>query len=273
MKYYTRQKKQKRLGKETGKTALVFFCTLFILSFSMASFSYANQEKAKAKNANGVEFDDDLPILQFESQAVLLEKIEDFIPLKDKYDELYLSVQKQMPSNGYLLEAYVPQSYKQTLEREHYENVTRVVYLYSMPLMVGKREHVKERQTKFVNQALESVFATYNKLNPPKEDTKGKWEQSVYEFFRRGESIYFKYPKKDVKNYKYTILQSFSLSENQNAGAFLSTYVFLRGNQMYFLSASSFLTDNNYYEELMWTRNTLDTFIKVLVEEKKEITE
>lgn len=247
--------------------AIIFFFVLFV---SPSSYVYGNEENQKA---NEQKIDDGIRFLEFENHALLPKEVSGFVTIKEEDGKLYYNVQNQMPSAAYLLDIYVPQAYKQTLDREYYEDITHVVYLYTMPLLVSEWKTVRESQLSVVTQSIESVLANYKVLARPTLETRTTWENKVYELFMAGESISFRYPK-GMKNYKYSMLQTFPLTEDRYTGAFLSTHIFIRGRQIYFLSASTFLTGNNYYEELMWTRNTLDQFIKLLPEpEREEITE
>lgn len=243
----------------------IFFVVLFT---SPISHAYANEETTTKQ-----QIDDGIKFLEFENHALLPKQVSNFVTIKNKHDELYSSVQSQLPRNAYLLEIYVPQTYKQALDRGYYENVTRMVYLYTMPVLLQGRNNQKKLQLSFILQAIENVFTTYKPLPRPTLKTKLTWENKVYDLFKIGESIYFTYPKMKKGDHIYSALQTFPLTKNLYTGAFLSTHIFTRDSQIYFLSASTFLTENNYYEELMWTRDTLDEFIKLLPEVQNNIVE
>lgn len=249
---------------------LVFF--LFTMLFSASPFyAFANKEKLSAEALEGKNYKE-REFLQFESHNVLPKQVRNFIAVKDDYDSFYYKVQNQLPVNAYLLDIFVPSAYKKRLDSEHYVDVTRMVSLYTMPLLLPKRDRLHVLQLSFVTQTMDSVFATYEPLAIPTPKKKLEWENNVFDLFKVGKSVYFKYPKKE-DNYIYTTLQIFAMGEGYYTGAFLSTHVFIRDRQVYFLSASTFLTENNYYEELMWTRDTLDDFILLLPEVIKEVTE
>lgn len=261
MEYFAEYKNIKKMN------IFLFVSIFFLVLFASPIFcAHANEEN---KNAKEQEIDDGIRFLEFENHTLLPKGISGFVTVKDKDGELYYSVQSQMPGNAYLLDIYVPQAYKQTLDREYYEDITHMVYLYTMPLLLPDLKALQNSRLSVVSQSIESVLANYKVLARPTLETQVTWENNVYELFMAGESVYFRYPK-GVKNYKYSMLQTFPLTENRYTGAFLSTHIFVRGNQIYFLSASTFLTGSNYYEELMWTRNTLDQFIKLLPEPKRE---
>jgi len=260
MKYFAECKHAK---KSIFLSVTIVFVALFV---NPIFYVYANE-----KNINKQQKDDGIRFLEFKNHALLPEQVSNFIAIQNKHGELYGSIENQMPSSAYLLDIYVPKEYEQALAREHYENVTRVIYLYTMPLMLQERATRSRLQISLVVKAIESVFATYKPLVRPSLETKVAWENKVYNLFRVGESIYFTYPKKKKGNHIYSALQTFPLTKDRYTGAFLSTYVFTRDRQLYFLSASTFLTENSYYEELMWTRNTLNKFIKLLPEVQANI--
>ena len=263
MKYFAEHKSEKK-----SRSFLYVAVLTVILVLNQSIYAYANEA-----NMPKEEVDDGIRFLEFENHALIPKKIPNFITIKNKHSELYSRVQSQMSRNAYLLDVYVPQAYEQTLDREYHENVTRVVYLYTMPVLLHEHKALQKTQVSFIKNALIRVFSRYQTLMGPTLERKKLWENKVYTLFMAGKSIYFEYPAAGEESYKYSALQTFPLSSDSYAGAFVSTYIFTRKHQIYFLSASTFLTGNNYYEELLWTRDTLDTFIKLLPEVKKEIIE
>lgn len=227
-----------------------------------------------------------IKILETENHNLFLEFPEKFIKIPHK-TQLFFDVQKQLPAEAYLLDVFIPANYEQDLNRDFFGNITKMLYLYTMPYILEENERIQKFQLNFIKKSLLSVLNFFEPLSALKNeaaDTKLIWETKVYERLMRGQSIHFRYPTHKAKNGEdeiLSMLQTYPLDTVRNigtksseavdgtgykyTGAFMSTYMFERNQQVYFLSASSFITDNHYYEELMWTRNTIEDFIQKII--------
>lgn len=239
----------------------LYYLFLFfaLTTFSFISPCYAEEDINKP-NIHEITRD-----IAGELTTIYKTKVLDFFPVKEKYPDFYAEVQKQIPESAELLEVYLPNSLRQNLERGHYDAITNMVYFYRMPQIMHKRIPLQKLQLSFVRESLEAVYQSFEKISPPVPTEKKAWEEKMYEYLLAGKNVYIQYKKERGKiNHKYSIMLTLALSENHSIVSFISHYPFLAEGQIYFLSSSMYLLDNNYYQVLEWTRSVLDTFISYI---------
>lgn len=249
------------------------------LKEQLAEEKKATEQALAAYHASLLE----IKILETENHTLFTVIPEQFIKISH-HAFFYQEVEKQLPANAYLLDVFIPSQYEQDLNRDFYGNITRMIYVYTMPYILHESPRIQKYQLGFIKKSLLSVLNFFEPLASLKSevsDVKFTWETKVYERLMRGQSIHFRYPTHTAKNGEdeiLSMLQTYPLDTVRNigtksseavdgtgyryTGAFMSTYIFERNRQAYFISASSFITDNNYYDELMWTRNTIEDFVR-----------
>ena len=239
---------------------LCFFIVLFLsINFSFIPPCYAEEEINKP-NIHEITRD-----IAGELTTIYKTKVLDFFPVKEQYPDFYEEVQKQIPESAELLEIYLPNSSRQDLERGHYDAITNMVYFYRMPQIMHKRIPLQKLQLSFVRESLEAVYQSFEKISPPTLTEKKAWEEKMYEYLLAGKNVYIQYRKERGKlDHKYSIMLTLALSANHSIVSFVSHYPFLAEGQIYFLSSSMYLLDNNYYQALDWTRSVLNTFISFI---------
>lgn len=241
------------------KYLYILFVLFSLTSFSFIPACYAEEEINKP-NIHEITRD-----VAGELNAISATKVLEFFPVKERYPDFYEEVQKQIPESAELLEIYLPNSSRQDLERGHYDAITNMVYFYRMPQIMHKRIPLQKLQLSFVRESLEAAYQTFEKISPPTLTEKKAWEEKMYEYLLAGKSVYIQYRKERGKiNHKYSIMLTLALSENHSIVSFVSHYPFLAEGQIYFLSSSMYLLDNNYFQALDWTRSVLDTFISFI---------
>lgn len=239
------------------KYILLFFV---LINFCVIPNCYAAEEPPKL-NIHEIERD-----IAGELTAIYQTKILEFFPVKDRFPEFFAEVQKQIPQSAELLEIYLPNSSRQDLERGHYDSIISMVYFYRMPQIMHKNIPLQKLQLSFVRESLEAAYHSFAKINPPLlAEEKQAWETKMYEYLLAGKSVYIQYKKERGKtNHKYSLMLTLALSDNHSVVSFLAHYPFLAEGQIYFLSSSLHLLDNNYYQALEWTRSVLDSFISLI---------
>lgn len=197
--------------------------------------------------------------------AIFRNKVLDFFPIRSEFPEFFAEVEKQVPEQAELLEVYLPVSSKQDLERGHYDNILNLVYFYRMPQIMHKRIPLQKLQLAFVKESLEAVYNTFEKVDAPTLSDRAQWEETMYQNLLAGKNVYIRYKKtQGTLDYKYSLMLTLPLSDSHSIAAFMAHYPFLAEGQIYFLSSSSYLLDNNYYQVLRWTRGVLNDFIEVI---------
>jgi hypothetical protein len=237
-----------------------YILILFLLfNFSVFPHCYAAEETNKLK-IHEITRD-----IAEELTAVYKAKILDFFPVKENFPDFFAEVQKQIPQSAELLEVYLPNSSRQELERGHYNAIINMVYFYRMPQIMHKNIPLQKLQISFVRESLEAVYQSFEKIAPPSFNEKKAWEEKMYEYLLAGKNVYIQYKKERGRvDHKYSIMLTLALSDNHSVVSFLSHYPFLAEGQIYFLSSSMYLLDNNYYQALDWTRSVLNTFITLI---------
>ncbi|HBV41145.1 MAG TPA: hypothetical protein DEB43_00695 [Desulfovibrio sp.] len=232
---------------------------LMFLNFSFIPYCYAGKEKEKP-NIHEITRDIDA-----ELTTIFKNKVLDFFPVKEQFPDFFEEVKKQIPEQAELLEVYLPTMSKQDLERGHYDNILGMVYFYRMPQILHKRIPLQKLQLSFVKESLEAVYQSFARVDPPAPKERNAWEEKMYENLCAGKNVYIQYKRdKGALDHIYSIMLTLALSGEHSVAAFLSHYLFLSEGQIYFLSSSSYLLDNNYYEVLQWTRSVLHNFIVVI---------
>lgn len=238
-----------------------YICLFFVLiNFCVIPNCYAAEETTKL-NIHEIERD-----IAGELTALYQTKVLEFFPVKDRFPEFFAEVQKQIPQSAELLEIYLPNSSRQDLERGHYDSILSMVYFYRMPQIMHKNIPLQKLQLSFVRESLEAAYHSFEKINPPLlAEEKQAWENKMYEYLLAGKSVYIQYKKERGRtDHKYSIMLTLALSDNHSVVSFLTHYPFLAEGQIYFLSSSLYLLDNNYYQALEWTRSVLDSFITLI---------
>lgn len=231
-----------------------------LINFCVIPNCYAAEETTKL-NIHEIERD-----IAGELTALYQTKILEFFPVKDRFPEFFAEVQKQIPQSAELLEIYLPNSSRQDLERGHYDSIISMVYFYRMPQIMHKNIPLQKLQLSFVRESLEAAYHSFEKINPPLlAEEKQVWENKMYEYLLAGKSVYVQYKKERGRtDHKYSLMLTLALSDNHSVVSFLTHYPFLAEGQIYFLSSSLYLLDNNYYQALEWTRSVLDSFITLI---------
>lgn len=236
----------------------IYFLFL-LLNFSIISNCYAAEEINKP-NIHEITRD-----IAGELTAIYKAKVLDFFPVKENFPDFFAEVQKQIPQSTELLEVYLPNSSRQELERGHYNAILNMVYFYRMPQIMHKNIPLQKLQLSFVRESLEAVYQSFEKIAPPTLNEKKAWEEKMYGYLLAGKNVYIQYRKERGRHdHKYSIMLTLALSDNHSVVSFLSHYPFLAEGQIYFLSSSMYLLDNNYYQALDWTRSVLNTFIPLI---------
>lgn len=237
-----------------------YICILFLLlSFPLFSPCYAAEEETKLK-IHEISRD-----IAGELTGIYKAKVLDFFPVKENFPDFFAEVQKQIPQSAELLEVYLPNSSRQELERGHYNAILNMVYFYRMPQIMHKNIPLQKLQLSFVRESLEAVYQSFEKIAPPVLNEKKAWEEKMYGYLLAGKNVYIQYKKERGRvDHKYSIMLTLALSDNHSVVSFLSHYPFLAEGQIYFLSSSMYLLDNNYYQALDWTRSVLNTFITLI---------
>lgn len=200
-----------------------------------------------------------------ELNTVFKNKVLDFFPIKNDFPEFFAEVEKQIPEQTELLEVYLPIASKQDLERGHYDNILNLVYFYRMPQIMHKRVPLQKLQLAFVKESLEAVYNTFERVDAPTLTDRAEWEEKMYRNLLAGKNVYIHYKKtQGALDNKYSLMLTLPLSDSHSITAFMAHYPFLAEGQIYFLSSSAYLLDNNYYQVLRWTRSVLDDFIEVI---------
>lgn len=238
------------------KYILILF---LVLNFSVFPQCYAAEETTKLK-IHEITRD-----IAEELTAVYKAKVLDFFPVKENFPVFFAEVQKQIPQSAELLEVYLPNSSRQELERGHYNAIINMVYFYRMPQIMHKNIPLQKLQISFVRESLEAVYQSFEKIAPPSFDERKAWEEKMYGYLLAGKNVYIQYKKERGRvDHKYSIMLTLALSDNHSVVSFLSHYPFLAEGQIYFLSSSMYLLDNNYYQALDWTRSVLNAFITLI---------
>lgn len=236
----------------------IFFLVCFFLTGLLARPLCA--EEMQKPNIHEIKRD-----INAELTAIFKNKVLDFFPIRHDFPEFFAEVEKQVPVQAELLEVYLPISSKQDLERGHYDNILNMVYFYRMPQIMHKRIPLQKLQFAFVKENLEAAYKTFEKIEAPSLADRAKWEEKMYQSLLAGKNVYIQYKKdQGALDYKYSLMLVLPLSETHSIAAFMSHYPFLAEGQIYFLSASSYLLDNNYYQVMRWTRSVLNDFIEVI---------
>lgn len=238
------------------KYILLFFV---LINLSIISNCYAAEETTKL-NIHEIQRD-----IAGELTAIYQTKVVDFFPVKERFPDFFAEVQKQIPQSAELLEVYLPNSSRQELERGHYEAIINMVYFYRMPQLMHKNIPLQKLQLSFVRESLEAAYQSFEKISPPSLPEKKAWEEKMYEYLLAGKNVYIQYKRERGKiDHIYSLMLTLALSDNHSVVSFLAHYPFLAEGQIYFLSSSVYLLDNNYYQALDWTRSVLHNFITLI---------
>lgn len=236
----------------------IFLCVLFAAVF----FNTAHAEEKETEKPNIHEITRDV---DKELNTVFKNKVLDFFPVKENYPEFFQEVKKQIPPEAELLEVYLPSQSKQDLERDHFDNILNVVYFYRMPQILHKRIPLQKLQLSFVRESLEAVYESFAKVDPPTPADRKEWEEKMYGNFLAGKNVYVRYKRAiGALDHRYSLMLVLPLSDSHNLAMFMSHYLFISEGQIYFLSSSAYLLDNNYYKTMQWTRQVLNDFIEVI---------
>ncbi len=182
--------------------------------------------------------------------------IKNFQSVKNFYPTYFNLIKDQLPENANLLELYIPKSYSQNLEQGEYASINQMVYLYTMPFLLSDEKSTRAQQITRVIQSYKSAFKTFKKI---KVDTQTDliWKQEVAKNYLDAKSIYFTYPETEENKNIFSMLQTFGSEQKNILGAFITTYIFDFDYQIYFLTSTSFVLDNNFEKEYDWTRNVV----------------
>lgn len=190
--------------------------------------------------------------------------VQGFIPVRATNEAFLQIIARQMPKNAELIDVFIPKTFKITMERGNFDQITHMVYLYALPAKLQPNIATRKQQFARMRLALENAYEGYVGMAAPTDATQKRWEKQLYPHVRRSNSIYFLFPK-NVAFSKYSVMFNFSLGKEQVLPVFLSTYMFIHDARVYFLSATATVADSNYWEELNWTRDTIHEFARSLL--------
>lgn len=185
--------------------------------------------------------------------------------VQPKHDVFLRLIEAQMPKNAELLDLYIPKTFKTTLERGHFDQITHLVYLYALPEKLHINAALRKQQFQHMKAALEYAYSAYVTMPPPNNPLQKTWKQRIYTHMGNKSSVYFLFSKKGMYP-KYSVILNFSLGKKRVLPVALSTYVFMHDRKVYFLTATATMTTSNYQKEVEWTRDIIHEFALAFLE-------